>query len=61
MAARQVQSADTSTHVGGTAGDLMIHALFLDRAEIARGNVICLRPKPRRADLFDAETQLRIG
>ena len=47
--------------IGGKAGGLTIHALFSDRAEIKRGNVIGLRPRPGRSHLFGAETQLRIG
>ena len=56
---KRVQAAGTGKLK--VTGDLTIHALFSDRAEIKRGDVIGLRPKPGRSHLFGAESQLRIG
>ena len=61
VTASVVESTGMAMQIGGKAGDLTIHALFSDRADITRGDVIGLRPKPGRAHLFDAETRLRIG
>ena len=61
VTASVVESTGTAMQIGGKAGDLTIHALFSGRADITRGDVIGLRPKPGRAHLFDAETRLRIG
>ena len=61
VTATAVENTGTTMQIGGKAGDLVIHALFSDRAEIKRGDVIGLRPKAGLSHLFCAESQLRIG
>ena len=61
VTASVVESTGTTMQIGGKAANQMIHALFADRADIKRGEVIGLKPRPGRSHLFSAETQLRIG
>jgi multiple sugar transport system ATP-binding protein len=59
--AHVVESTGTAMFVACKAGDRVVHALFSDRPEIRRGDVIGLKPRAGLSHLFDAETQMRVG
>lgn len=56
-----VESTGTAMFVAMKAADVTLHALFTDRPNLKRGDLIGLRPKPGLVHLFDARTGLRLG
>ena len=58
--ANVVESTGTAMFVGCKSGEITVNALFSDRPNIKRGDIIALRPKPGLSHLFHADTLLRI-
>ena len=56
-----IESTGTAMFVATKAGALAVQALFTDRPDIKRGDVIGLRPRAGLAHVFDAVTEKRIS